>query len=110
MSDLPPDLARLRTVVTYLRAALGRAEQALAVAETQASLDAARRPMPDPPAWLIEHGIGAGRPLIRVHVGGCWDTRNRCSPIDVEQARRALAEGVPGCPHCRPHIALGVLD
>ncbi|MCX5078729.1 hypothetical protein OHA84_00855 [Streptomyces sp. NBC_00513] len=51
MSDiLPPDVARLRTVVTYLRAALGRAEQALAVAETQASLDAGRRPLPEPPA------------------------------------------------------------
>lgn len=47
---LPPDVARLRTVVTYLRAALGRAEQALAVAETQASLDAGRRPLPEPPA------------------------------------------------------------
>ncbi|MFD5892278.1 DUF6233 domain-containing protein [Streptomyces sp. NPDC060334] len=85
MSDiLPPDLARLRTVVTCLRAALGRAEQALAVAETQASLEAGRRPLPEPPAWLIEHGIGAGPPLIRVHAGGCWDTRNRCSPVDVE--------------------------
>ncbi|WP_392900925.1 DUF6233 domain-containing protein [Streptomyces sp. LN699] len=67
-------------------------------------------PLPEPPAWLIEHGIGAGRPLIRVHVGGCWDTRNRCSAVEVEQARRALAAGVPGCPHRRPHVALGVLD
>lgn len=84
---LPPDLARLRTVFTYLRAALGRAEQALAVAEAHASLNAGRPPLPEPPAWLIKHGTGAGRPLIRVPVGGCRDTRNRCSAIDVEQAR-----------------------
>ncbi|WP_244291114.1 hypothetical protein [Streptomyces subrutilus] len=32
-SVLPPDLSRLRTLVTYLRGELGRAEQAFAVAE-----------------------------------------------------------------------------
>ncbi|MFD9336324.1 DUF6233 domain-containing protein [Streptomyces sp. NPDC060028] len=25
-------------------------------------------------------------------------------------ARRALAEQVPACPHCRPDVALGVLE
>ncbi|WP_443067490.1 DUF6233 domain-containing protein [Streptomyces sp. NBC_01426] len=64
----------------------------------------------DPLAVGIGAGRPAGRPLIRVHVGGCRGTHKRCSAIDVEQTRRALAEGVPGCPHCRPHITLGVLD
>ncbi|MEU3407689.1 DUF6233 domain-containing protein [Streptomyces sp. NPDC006670] len=40
----------------------------------------------------------------------CRDTANRCSPLSTEEARRALAEGVPGCPQCRPHVALGVLE
>ncbi|MFJ5811237.1 hypothetical protein [Streptomyces sp. NPDC093093] len=60
MSDLPPDLARLRTVVTYLRASLGRAEQALAVAEQQASLDAAKRPPPEPALFWAYIGLGIG--------------------------------------------------
>ncbi|MFD9339570.1 DUF6233 domain-containing protein [Streptomyces sp. NPDC060028] len=47
---------------------------------------------------------------MRVHVGGCWDARKRCSPLSGEEARRALAEQVPPCPHCRPDVALGVLE
>ncbi|MFD8023831.1 DUF6233 domain-containing protein [Streptomyces lavendulae] len=69
----------------------------------------AQRPAPPPPEWLIEHGIGTGRPPVRVHAGGCWDTRTRCKPATADQARRALAEGVSACPHCRPDTALGVL-
>ncbi|MFD9302104.1 DUF6233 domain-containing protein [Streptomyces sp. NPDC060048] len=33
---------------------------------------------------------------VRVHAGDCWDTAKRCSPLSTEEARRALAEGVPG--------------
>ncbi|MFJ3842336.1 DUF6233 domain-containing protein [Streptomyces sp. NPDC054904] len=42
--------------------------------------------------------------------GDCRDTRSRCKPIDREAARRALAEGVQACPHCRPDTALGLLE
>ncbi|MFJ3205669.1 DUF6233 domain-containing protein [Streptomyces sp. NPDC086989] len=28
--------------------------------------------------------------------------------MTLDEARRALAEGVPGCPHCRPDAALGI--
>ncbi|MEU8779941.1 DUF6233 domain-containing protein [Streptomyces sp. NPDC048606] len=72
--------------------------------------EGARRPPPPPPEWLIEHGIGTGRPAVRVHVGGCWDTRTRCKPASVDAARRALAEGVSACPQCRPDSALGFVD
>ncbi|MFE1555500.1 DUF6233 domain-containing protein [Streptomyces sp. NPDC058734] len=72
--------------------------------------EAARRPLPPPPDWLLEHGIGAGRPPVRVHVGDCWDTRTRCKPATVEVARQALVDGVDPCLHCRPDTALGVLD
>ncbi|MFD9337543.1 DUF6233 domain-containing protein [Streptomyces sp. NPDC060028] len=71
---------------------------------------AQRRPPREPPAWLIKHGVGAGRLPVRVHPGDCWDTANRCSALSTEEARRALAEGVPGCPQCRPHVTLGVLE
>nr|WP_308284702.1 DUF6233 domain-containing protein [Streptomyces flavotricini] len=29
-------------------------------------------------------------------------------PHHTDQARRALAEGTPACPHCRPETALGM--
>ncbi|MEU9182623.1 hypothetical protein AB0C90_38620 [Streptomyces sp. NPDC048550] len=74
MSELPPDLPGLCTVVTHLRAELGRAERALSTAEEREALAARRRPLPEPPAWLLERGIGAGRIPVRVHAGDCWDT------------------------------------
>ncbi|MCX4633385.1 hypothetical protein [Streptomyces sp. NBC_01443] len=62
MAVPPPDLPRLRTLVTYLRGELGRAERALSAAE-----EAEGPRLPDPPAWLIERSIGAGRLQVRVH-------------------------------------------
>ncbi len=110
MSVLPPDLPRLRTLVTYLRGELSRTEKALAAAEEQEALAASRRPPKEPPAWLIERGIGTGRPVVRLHAGSCWDTSKRCTPATAEQIRALLAEGIPACPHCRPDTALGVLE
>ncbi|MDA5279917.1 DUF6233 domain-containing protein [Streptomyces sp. Isolate_45] len=110
MSELPPDVPRLSTLVIYLRGELGRAEKALAVAEERAALAARRRPPPDPPAWLIERGIGVGRLPARIHKGDCWDTRSRCAPAPPEQIRALLAQGVAPCIHCRPDTALGVLE
>ncbi|MCX4632845.1 DUF6233 domain-containing protein [Streptomyces sp. NBC_01443] len=67
--------------MTYLRGELGRAERALNSAEEREALAARRRPLPEPPAWLIERGIGAGRLPVRVHAGGCWDARKRCTAM-----------------------------
>ncbi|WP_331756610.1 DUF6233 domain-containing protein [Streptomyces sp. NBC_01568] len=110
MSELPPDLPRLRTIVTYLRNELSRAEQALAFAEEQAKAAARRRPPPEPPAWVIEQGIGVGRPPVSVHAGDCWDRGKRWRPLSAEEARRALSGNVPACTHCRPDTALGMID
>ncbi|MFF4849459.1 DUF6233 domain-containing protein [Streptomyces sp. NPDC001194] len=91
MSELPPDLPHLRTVVTYLRGELSRAERALNTAEEDEALAGRRRlaPGPHPRRGLL------GQP-------------KRCAPIDTDQARRALVEGIPACPHCRPDTALGM--
>ncbi|MFF3015370.1 DUF6233 domain-containing protein [Streptomyces sp. NPDC057939] len=77
--------------------------------ERMIAAEGERRPAPPPPEWLIEHGIGI-RPAVRVHTGQCWDTRTRCKPVPLDVARRALSEGIPACPHCRPDTALGILD
>ncbi|WP_267887257.1 DUF6233 domain-containing protein [Streptomyces sp. WM6372] len=38
----------------------------------------------------------------------CWDARKRCTGMSMDEARRALAEGVQVCPRCRPDVALGM--
>ncbi|WP_405760616.1 DUF6233 domain-containing protein [Streptomyces sp. NBC_00045] len=45
---------------------------------------------------------------VPVHAGDCWDAQKRCTVMSVKEARRALAEGVAACPHCRPDTALGM--
>lgn len=89
---------------------LARTDRWIAAEEKRLAAEADRLPPLPPPDWLIEHGIGVGRSPVRVHVGDCWDTRSRCLPADRDTARRAIAEGVEACTHCRPDTALGVLD
>ncbi|MEW2588494.1 DUF6233 domain-containing protein [Streptomyces virginiae] len=96
--------------VIYLRGELGRAERALAAAEEREAAAVRQQPAPEPPAWLVERGIGAGRLPARLHTGDCWDTGKRCAPAAARQVRRFLAQGVPACIHCRPDTALGVLE
>lgn len=89
---------------------LQRTRDWIATEEQLLTAQAGRRPAPPPPEWLIEHGIGTGRPAVRVHTGECWDTRTRCKPASADTARRALAEGVSACPQCRPDTVLGILE
>lgn len=111
MSDSQPSrLALLRFLEKVQLQDLDRTRAWITAEEQRLAAEAARLPPPPPPDWLIEHGIGVGRSPVRVHAGGCWDTRSRCLPADRDTARRALADGVEACTHCRPDTALGVLD
>ncbi|KPI34146.1 hypothetical protein OV450_6057 [Actinobacteria bacterium OV450] len=87
---------------------LQRTRDWIATEEQHIAAAAVRRPAPPPPDGLIERGIGVGQLPVRVHAGGCWDTRKRCTAMTMDEARRALAQGVPPCPHCRPDAALGM--
>lgn len=108
MHDLPPDLPRLRTLETWLALSLDRVRQQIAAAEErQAEVDR-RRPLPEAPAWLVERDL-SGRPML-VHAGDCHMAGKHSRPVSEEQARRALAERVEACQHCRPETALGMLD
>lgn len=53
---------------------LQHARDWIAIEEQLIATQAARRP-PPPPDWLIEHGIGTGRPPVRVHTGGAPSSR-----------------------------------
>ncbi|MGW5548593.1 DUF6233 domain-containing protein [Streptomyces sp. NPDC003998] len=47
---------------------------------------------------------------VYVHQGGCWNAGGRSRGVPREAALRALTDGVPACPHCRPDNELGYLD
>ena len=111
MTDLPPDLPRLRTLETWLAHSLDRVRQQIADLERRERErqhgEHARPPAPD---WLLEMGLNRDAAAVYVHEGGCWNAGKRSRGVARDAALRALADGVPACPHCRPDSALGYLD
>ncbi|MCX5202507.1 DUF6233 domain-containing protein [Streptomyces sp. NBC_00237] len=110
MSDLPPDLLRLRTLETWhvmqlerIRTAIHRAEEAELSRRREDEL--LREP---PPEWLAEPSPHGGPGAI--HRGDCGLHGGRVKGIGIDAARRAIAEGAEPCPACRPDTALGLLD
>ncbi|MFE0420668.1 DUF6233 domain-containing protein, partial [Streptomyces tendae] len=69
-----------------------------------------RRHRPAPAAWIVELGIGAGRPPLQVHAGDCLVSGKRRRPVDRDEARRLLTEGLEVRDHCQPDIQLHILD
>lgn len=65
---------------------------------------------PAPPEWIVELGIGAGRPPVQVHAGDCYMAGQRSRPVSRDEARRLIATGLRGCSHCRPDVRLNILD
>lgn len=112
VNDRPrPDyLARLKIVDAYLRFQQEQVSRWIAEEERKIAAAEARQPPPPPPDWLIERGIGVGRPAVYVHVGDCPMIQGMRRAADQAQARQALADGVEACPHCRPDTELGLLD
>ncbi|WP_371648079.1 MULTISPECIES: DUF6233 domain-containing protein [unclassified Streptomyces] len=79
----------------------------------RAAEEAARRPLPPPPDWVIAYvrrGAGKARLPEGVHVGGCSMAPGQPTAVSREQALAALAEGAPACDFCRPDTALGMLE
>lgn len=111
MPDLPPDLPRLRTMETWLQHSLTQVRHAIAVAEQrETERQRGKKTRPAPPDWMIEHGLNRDAPPVQVHTGGCWAAGKRSRGVTREDALRALADGVPACPHCRPDTELGMLE
>ncbi|MFF9458069.1 DUF6233 domain-containing protein [Streptomyces flaveolus] len=111
MTDLPPDLPRLRTLETWLAYALADVRTAIAAAEQrEAQRQHGIQARPAPPDWLLEQGLNRDSPPVQVHVGDCWNAGKRTRGISRDEARRALVEGVKPCGACRPDSELGLLD
>jgi hypothetical protein len=111
VTDLPPDLPRLRTLETWLAYTLNEVRQAIAAAEQrEAERQRGIQARPAPPEWLLEQGLNRDSPPVQVHVGGCWNAGKRSRGVARDDALRALAAGVRACSACRPDSELGFLD
>ncbi|MET8940403.1 DUF6233 domain-containing protein [Streptomyces rubiginosohelvolus] len=115
--DLPPDLARLRTLETWAAHYLTRIRARIAAVERQ---QAQQPPAPTAappvrsaagpgrvrtPDWgLAEAGIGV--PATEIHRGDCWARGKTLVPVSVERARAELAGGAQSCAVCRPDRVL----
>jgi hypothetical protein len=111
VTDLPPDLPRLRTLETWLACTLRRVRQQIADAERrETERQRGARARPPAPDWLLEHGLTQQAPPVYVHAGGCHMAGKRSRGVARDQALRALSDGIDPCPHCRPDTELGFLD
>ncbi|MEU0413919.1 DUF6233 domain-containing protein [Streptomyces griseorubiginosus] len=69
-----------------------------------------RKRRPPAPEWVVEVGIGTGRPPVQVHAGTCHMIGSRRRPVSRDEARRLLAEGLRACTHCQPDTQLHIID
>jgi hypothetical protein len=109
--DLPPDLARLLTLRVWHAMWLQRIDTKIAaLQERNAEQEQGRNNRPQEPDWIVELGIGNGRPPTEVHVGDCYAAGKRRRPVPRDEARQLLTSGVRACTHCKPDAQLRILD
>ncbi|MCX4598103.1 DUF6233 domain-containing protein [Streptomyces sp. NBC_01549] len=78
--------------------------------EQEAEQERVLKNRPQEPDWIVEVGIGNGRPPIEVHVGNCYAAGKRRRPVPRNEARRLLTSGVRARTHCKPDAQLHILD
>ncbi|WSF66725.1 DUF6233 domain-containing protein [Streptomyces sp. NBC_01352] len=81
-----------------------------AVRKRQAEQEHGRRTRPRPADWVVQLGIGAGRPPVQIHTGDCYMKGTRLRPVDRNEARSLLTAGLHACTHCQPDVQLHILD
>ncbi|MEU0119423.1 DUF6233 domain-containing protein [Streptomyces bobili] len=109
--DLPHDADRLQTLRVWHAMWLVRIDAKIAaLQQRQAEAERGRRDRPQPPEWVVELGIGTGRPPLQVHAGDCYMVGKRRRAVGRDEARRLLADGLRACTHCRPDAQLDIID
>ncbi|MGW9068569.1 DUF6233 domain-containing protein [Streptomyces yangpuensis] len=108
---LPPALEQLLVIRRWLELTLARVDERIAAVRAADAEKARRRPLPEPPQWWIEYGIGVRRTPERVHTGDC-PMSSRGRPATAQSVREILltVPDVVACPLCRPDSELGLLD
>jgi hypothetical protein len=76
----------------------------------EAEAEHGRRAGPRPPEWVVEVGIGTGKPAVQVLTGNCHMIGSRRRPVSRDEARRLLADGLRACTHCQPDTQLHIID
>ncbi|MFJ1695638.1 DUF6233 domain-containing protein [Streptomyces sp. NPDC088252] len=110
MSDTPSRLVMLRFLRRVQERQLAQTDRWIADEEQrEAEQRQGEERRPPTPDWVVELGIGEGRPPTEVHAGWCHAIGKRHRAIDRTQALALLADGVRACAHCRPDTELGVL-
>ncbi|MER7826996.1 DUF6233 domain-containing protein [Streptomyces sp. NPDC096097] len=108
---LPPALDQLLVIRRWLELTLARVDEKISVVRATEQERARRRPLPEPPAWWIEYGIGATRRPERVHNGACTITsRGKAATREAVLEVLRTMPSVIACPLCRPDSELGLLD
>lgn len=111
LDDLPSDLGRLLTLRTWHALWLDRIDRKFAaVRQREAEQERGRQRRPAEPVWIVELGIGVGRPPTQLHTGGCYAAGKRRRPVGRDEARRLLASGLRACTHCQPDQHLGFME
>ncbi|MGX1025527.1 hypothetical protein RKD37_000036 [Streptomyces ambofaciens] len=86
--DLPSDLDQLRTLRIWHALWVQRIDaKAAAIRQRQAEEEYGRRNRPAPPEWIVELGIGAGRPPLQVHAGDCHMAGKCDRALDLSNER-----------------------
>ena len=67
--------------------------------QRQTEEEPGRRNRPRPPGWIVELGIGTGRPPVQLHSGGCHMAGTRRRAVGRDEARRLLVAGLRACSH-----------
>ncbi|MFF3015439.1 DUF6233 domain-containing protein [Streptomyces sp. NPDC057939] len=108
---LPPALDQLLVIRRWLELTLARVDERIGAVRELEEERARRRPLPEPPRWWIEYGIGVSRRPDRVHTGECRIT-SRGKPATRETIIEVLrtVPSVIACLLCRPASELGLLD
>lgn len=105
MSDLPPDLPRLRALEAWLAGQAAPNETVATFLRLQLAAVRARIAEVEPaePAGFVVQRMRTGpdRPLAYLHRSGCWVASGPV--LGPEEARAALGRpGVLACDACRP--------
>ncbi|MGN9821556.1 DUF6233 domain-containing protein [Streptomyces sp. SD11] len=79
-----------------------------AARQREAEQEHRRLTQPPGPEWVVELGIGDGRPPVEVHAGHCYAIGKRRRPISRDEARRLLDAGLRACSHCSPDTLLDI--
>ncbi|WP_346009804.1 DUF6233 domain-containing protein [Streptomyces sp. SID1328] len=97
--SLPPDLERLRILRVWHAMWLARIDRKIELLlKRQAEQDHGRRTKPKPPEWVVELGIGVGRPPTQVHRGSCYMAGKRRRPVEWDEVRRSVSSPTAPAP------------